>query len=403
VLSPHPAAAAQPLRFRERQLGSHRARWLASVDEAYAEMARLIGAATRAVRLETYLMREAGPATELRELLLHACARGVKVQILIDAFGSEDLPADFLQPLRVAGAAVAVFNPQRWLRRSFRDHRKLLTCDGEHAVIGGFNIGPEYAGDGVSRGWCDTGLAVSGPIVATLERSFDAMFGLAPFLPGCLRRFRKSVRQPRRARHLADAGTAPAAAVSLLRIGPGLPRGQLARAVRHDLRSAHDVAITSAYFLPSLRLCRLLYRVARGTGRVRLLLAGRTDVPIARLAAERFYGRLMRRRVQILEYQPQVLHAKLLVLDDIVYVGSANLDRRSLRINYELLLRLDWPELAADARQWFETALEQAMAVDWQRWRTARSPWRRLLSYLAYLLLARVDPYVARRGLRAIS
>ncbi len=113
-----------------------------------------------------------------------------------------------------------------------------------------------------------------------------------------------------------------------------------------------DVAIASAYFLPSRGLRRLLYAVARH-GKVRLLLAGRSDVPIARLAAERLYGRLLSRRVRIFEYQPQILHAKLVIVDDVAYVGSANLDRRSLHINYELLLRFEWPELVTDARRWF--------------------------------------------------
>jgi cardiolipin synthase len=146
-----------------------------------------------------------------------------------------------------------------------------------------------------------------------------------------------------------------------------------------------------------------MYRVRQRGGRVRVLLAGRSDVPLAQRAAEQLYARLLRRGVELFEYQPQILHAKLLIMDDTVFVGSCNLDRRSLHINYELLLRLQWPELAADARAWLEHALAHSRPIDLASWATGRTWPRRLWSWLAYLLLARVDPLVARRRFRAIS
>jgi cardiolipin synthase A/B len=188
----------------------------------------------------------------------------------------------------------------------------------------------------------------------------------------------------------------------MLLAGPGTHGRLLRHQLAHDLRHAQDVGIASAYFLPSRGLRRVLYQAAR-RGAVRLLLAGQTDVPLARLAAERYYGRLLARHVQIFEYQPQILHAKLVLADNVAYVGSANLDWRSLHINYELLLRFEWPELVADARQWFEQALTAAQALDRQQLRARRGMWRRLASFLAYFLLARLDALVARRGFRTIS
>ncbi len=377
--------------YAEHRRGAYTARWLATIDEAYVEMERRIDAATRSVRLETYLLREAGPATRLREALLRARAHGVEVRMLVDAFGAEGVRREFFAPLRAAGVAIKVFNPQRWLRRSFRNHRKLLACDGEHAVLGGFNIAPEYAGDGVTHGWCDTAVYVGGPVVSQLEASFDAMCRLAPFTPHAMHRFRRALRRGVAAALPSDAP------VQLLLAGPGT-RGRLLRhRLGHDLVRARDVLIASAYFLPSRGLRRLLYGAA-ARGAVRLLLAGHSDVPLARLAAEHFYGRLLARHVKIFEYQPQILHAKLVIADDIAYVGSANLDRRSLHINYELLLRFAWPELVADARHWYAQALTAAQSLDRAHWKARRGPWRRVLSFLSYWLLARLDPLVARRG-----
>jgi cardiolipin synthase len=397
--------AASPT-FPERVLGEHRARWLATVDEAYGQMQRLIEGAQFKIRCETYLMREEGPAVWLRAALLAARQRQVDVWLLLDAFGSEQVGAAFLQPLRDAGVQVGIFNPKRLLRLSFRNHRKLLAVDGASAIVGGFNIAPEYAGDGVNQGWCDTGVCVSGPIVLELEHSFDALWHLAPFTPAAIRAWgdvvsRVPAHKSSTARSTSTAGQA--APVSLLVSGPALHRNALRRSLRFDLSRAHDVAIASAYFLPSSRVRRMMYRVMERGGRVRILLAGRSDVPLAQRAAEYLYARLLQRRVQLLDYQPQILHAKLLVMDDTVYVGSCNLDRRSLHINFELLLRLKWPQLATDARQWYEQALlhaQQLHLVSFVKSRTIRG---RLWSWLAYMLLSRLDPLIARRRFRAIS
>jgi cardiolipin synthase len=397
---------AQAPRFPERVLGEHRARWLATVDEAYGEMQRLIAGSQRQVRVETYLMREDGPAGWLRDALLAARARNVDVWLLIDAFGSEQVREPFLQPLREAGVHVGIFNPKRLLRLSFRNHRKLLAVDGEQAIVGGFNIGPEYAGDGVSTGWCDTGVLVAGPLVLELEHSFDVMWHLAPFSPAAIRAYRRAVaRAPvlRTAHGQPVHRSATPPPVTLLISGPGMRRGVLRWRLRSDLKRARDVAIASAYFLPSSLTRGSMYRVIGRGGRVRVLLAGRSDVPLAQRAAEWLYSRLLRRRVALFEYQPQILHAKLLIMDDIVFVGSCNLDRRSLHINYELLLRLQWPELAGDARAWMEQALAQSRPIELAPWTAGRTWARKLWSWLAYLLLARVDPLVARRRFRALS
>lgn len=399
LASPGPA-------FAERVLGEHRARWLGTVDDAYVEMRRLIDGARFQIRCETYLMREDGPAQWLRESLLAARGRNVDVWLLIDAFGSEQVGDAFLQPLRAAGVHVAIFNPKRLLRLSFRNHRKLLAVDGDSAVVGGFNIAPEYAGDGVSHGWCDTGVRISGPIVLELERSFDALWHLAPFTPAALRAWRRAEVLSRRAgitTGLAMKRIASPPPVSLLLGGPAVHRSVLRRSLRLQLGRARDVCIASAYFLPSSRVRRMMYRALERGGRLRVLLAGRSDVPLAQRAAEHLYARLMRRGVRLFEYQPQVLHAKLLVMDDTVFVGSCNLDRRSLHINFELLLRLEWPELAADARQWYDSALAHARALQPRQWSAGRGFARRVGSWLAYMLLSRVDPLIARRRFRAIS
>jgi len=382
-------------------LGEHRARWLPDGDAAYAAMSALIDGARQRVCLESYLVRSAtadagaapDPAGRLLAALLRARTRGVPVQVLYDAFGSEGLPADFFAPLLAAGGEVRVFSAARRLRLSCRDHRKLLVCDGRLAIVGGINIAPEYAGDGVTRGWCDLALQIEGPVVAALAASFAAMYALAPVNAAAIREFRR----------LASGLSAPPGAVRLLTSGPGWPRGRLRHVLRADLRRARDVQCMAAYFLPPAGIRRALRRVRQRGGSVTLLLGALSDVPVARYATEHLYARILVGGARLFEYQPQVLHAKLLVMDDVVYVGSCNLDRRSLNINYELLLRLEWPELAGQARALFAAALAHSRVVPADQWRARRHWWERWRSRIAYWLLTRVDPLLARRPLRPLT
>jgi cardiolipin synthase len=127
-----------------------------------------------------------------------------------------------------------------------------------------------------------------------------------------------------------------------------------------------------------------------------VLLAGKSDVRLMQLAARPLYRWLLNSGVEIWEYQPQVLHAKLIIVDNIVFVGSSNLDPRSLRINFEIMLRIDNAALAAAARQQFEKDLaERAIRITHAALKRDRSWWEHPLQRLAYWLFARLDSEVA--------
>ena len=175
------------------------------------------------------------------------------------------------------------------------------------------------------------------------------------------------------------------------------------RALGEDLARAKSVKIITAYFLPTWRIRRELLRIARQGGSVQLILAGQSDVPLARLASQRLYRSFLQAGVTIYEYQPQILHAKLFLIDHIVYVGSANLDTRSLTINHELLVRLPDEKLAYEGSRIFQEDLAHSRKVEWPAWQSSRSLWQRVKERWAYFILARVDPYFARRQLRQLK
>jgi cardiolipin synthase len=296
------------------------------------------------------------------------------------------LPSAFWNPLRQVGGEVRQFNPQILNRFGIRNHRKLLVCDERVAFVGGFNIASEYEGDGVTCGWCDLGLKIEGPLAGELAASFVEMFARADVRYDRLTLLRKSTAKR----------TVLAPHEQLLLSGPGRGRSPIKRALQRDFAQARHVQIIIAYFLPTWRIRRAIEQVARRGGSVQLILAGKSDVALSQLAGQSLYRRFLKAGVEIHEYQPQILHAKLIIVDGVVYVGSSNLDQRSLNINYELMIRFENEAMAAQARELFANSLKHCRHISREDWRKSRTLWRRFKQRWAYFLLVRMDPYIAR-------
>ena len=356
-------------------------------------MLAAISSAQRSIKLEMYIYSSGLLGQLFRDALVAAANRGVRVQTLIDSVGSVTLLDSFWEPLRKAKGEVRWFNPLSLRRFNIRNHRKLLVCEQTVALIGGFNIAHEWEGDGITRGWADLGLHIRGPLVGELAASFDDIFARADF------KHKRFVRLHKRPGKPASSGRGG----ELLLSGPGRGVSPIKLALRWDLSKARTAQIIAAYFLPPLRLRRALMRVALRGGRVQLILPGKSDVPLMQLAARSLYQRLLRAGVEIYEYQPQILHTKLIIANDVVYAGSSNLDTRSLNINYELAVRLKDPNRSDEAREIFAGYLAHSRQIQLQSWRKSRTFWNKLKERWAYFFFARLDPYVARWQLKKMQ
>jgi cardiolipin synthase len=370
-------------------------KWLCTGGEMFPAMLDALHAAQKSIRLETYIYADGKLGRQILDALIAAAQRGVQVRVLLDDAGSWFLPHNFFHLLAAASAEVHRFNPLHLWRFGVRNHRKLLVCDDRTAFVGGFNISDEYDGDGLTRGWFDIGVRLENPaLVETLAASFDELFALTQSHRKLLARWRAFKRRRKSPKNPAG---------ELLLTHPGRGASHFQNALHHDLAAARDVRIISAYFLPTRRLRRDLIRVARRGGRVQLILAGKSDVFVSQLAARSFYPRLLKAGVEVYEYQPQVLHAKMILCDGAAYIGSSNLDIRSLNLNYELMLRLADKTTAAAAGEIFERALKNCRKIELAEWRQSQTFWQRWQSHWAHFLLARIDPFVALRQFRAMK
>jgi cardiolipin synthase len=357
-------------------------------------MLALIDAAHVSIRCETYIWTADAVGNRFLAALTRAAARGVRVHVLVDGGGSPTLAQTYWHALAAAGGRAHFFNPLTFRHFSLRSHRKLLLVDDATAVTGGFNISHVYEGDGVTAGWRDFGIELSDPAALhQFAASFDHLFTHHLALLFLRRRWKN--RTLLRPAYYRLPGP-------VLFSGPRLLRNPFSRRLLAALRHARHVRIISAYFAPSFRLRRALRAVALRGGTVELLLAGKSDVPLAQRAARSIYGPLLKAGVVIWEYQPQILHAKLALVDDHIFVGTANLDARSLAINHELMVHLCEPRLATEARALFAADLlhsQKITLVDWQRTRTWLT---RFHGAIARFILTKVDPWLARRQMRDV-
>lgn len=349
----------------------------------------LIDRATKSLRILFYIYADDAAGRRMLDALTAAARRGVTVRVVIDSFGS-DASSEFFRPLEEAGGSMCWFAP-RWGRHYLlRNHQKLALADAEgpepRAITGGFNVENCYLGDDPADCWRDLGILVEGRAAARLARYFDALdeWVRAP-RPG-LRRLNRII-----ARCSEEEGK-----LRWLIGGPSRRLSPWARAVRSDLRRARRIDIVAGYFTPSPTMLRRLDRAGREGRKVRVITASKSDNHVTVAAARFTYAGLLRKGVRVFEYLPVKLHTKLYAADDAVHVGSANFDMRSLFVNLELMLRVEDAAFARHVRTYVDGEIAQSDEITPEDYRARTGSLTRARQFLAYLLVAVVDPSVSR-------
>lgn len=290
-----------------------------------------------------------------RDALAERARAGVEVRAIFDDLGSPRASRRFLRPIREAGGQCEAFLPTRlYLGRwspNFRNHRKLLVVDGKTAFAGGINIGNEYA----SAGWRDFMVKMNGPVVDQLQEVFvdDWFFASGHSLA-----------------HESYFGQASAIATdhpesalcNVVASGPDTDNHETLDAFFIAINGAREqVTLMTPYFVPD-RTILMSLRALRIRGvEVRLLLPGKLDHPIVKWAAESYYHELLRLGVRIFEYQGGMLHGKAMSVDDnLAFIGSANLDQRSFRLNFEASVFVQSTAFSARLKKVFEETQDQS-------------------------------------------
>lgn len=342
----------------------------------FPSMLESISKAEKLVCLEMYLIQSSKLANQFIDALTAASKRGVDVRLLLDAFGSLGLAKSDLRRLRDAGAEVRFYNLLRWkppLRNFARDHRKLLAIDGEVAYVGGVGITDDFLDTKrPERSRRETLIRVSGPVVQDWMGLFAETWAEEDGKP-----------LPKvAASSFADPDAYQARLVYSHRLSPQeVKRSMLSEASKVRKR----LWFATAYFLPSWTIRRAFRQAATHGVDVRLLLPGKTDHPSVRYAGRRYYMRLLRAGVRIYEYNERFMHAKTVLCDDWVSIGSCNFDHWELRWNLEANQEIRDPRFASQVAEMLEEDFSRSVEIDYESW-MRRSRHDRFLEWLAGLI-----------------
>ncbi|MGD2063690.1 MAG: cardiolipin synthase [Nitrospirota bacterium] len=331
----------------------NRVRPLFNGEEAYPEMLAAIESATRSVYLMTYILENNRTGRRLLDALEAAQRRGTVVRLLLDGFGDwYSLPRSSGRARR-RGIHVKRFLPPRLvpptLRVNLRNHRKVLVVDGELGFTGGMNIGDRHLA--AERGCQDVHFAITGPVVRELERLFAADWRFAAGEE-------IAIRDDERAAH----GDARCGVIST---GPDDDLDKLVTVLVGAISAArHTIHWVTPYFLPPREVIAALQAAALKGVRVRVVLPARSNLPFVHWATRNMLWELLQRGVEVYYQPPPFAHTKLFMVDgEYLQVGSANVDPRSLRLNFEMALEVFDRPLVASLTRRVERLIEGSRSV----------------------------------------
>lgn len=354
----------------------------------YESELRAIQAARQSIHIEAYIFHPSAVADRFIQALEQKALAGVAVRLVIDAIGSMMTSEAYFAQLRKAGGQVMWYQPirLRTLKRfNNRTHRELMVIDGEVGFIGGAGVAAWWdIGDAKGPAWRDTMVCVTGPLAVALQTSFvenwlesaGEVLAITQDFPSCLARTEP---QP----------SVPLEYGLVVNSSPTAGKATRARMLFQLLIASarQSIRINSPYFLPDRSVLRELAAAVRRGVAVDVILPGHlNNHPIARRASRRRYGALLDAGVRLHEYQPSMIHAKILIVDQIwSLVGSTNFDNRSFGLNDEVNLAVQGHTLARRLEIDFAADMAQCQQVTMEEWKR-RGMSERVLAALGVLL-----------------
>ncbi|MGW5010128.1 phospholipase D-like domain-containing protein [Streptomyces parvulus] len=333
-------------------------------DEIFPAMLDAIRSAEHTVDMMTFVYWKGDIAREFAHALAERARAGVRVRLLLDGFGSRLIDSDLLAEMDRVGVQVAWFRKPAHLsplKQNHRCHRKVLVVDEQVAFTGGVGIAEEWCGDARNPGeWRDTHVQVRGPAVDGIAAAFAQNWA------ECHEELFDD--RDRFAEHSPHGD----AVVQVVRGSASFGWQDMQTLIRVMIESAEEhFRLTTAYFSPDAYFIELLCAAARRGVEVEIMLPGpHTDKRVCQLAGQHYYEDLLACGVKIYEYQPTMMHAKVITVDrTAALVGSTNFNRRSLDHDEEVMLAVLDAGFTATLDEHFEADKKAAEPIRKRAWK----------------------------------
>ena len=345
---------------------------------------QLLEEAKEEVHFQTYIFKEDETGHSMADALIRTAQSGVRVYLLADAYGSNDLAKETIRRMRQAGIVVRLFGPLLSRGRFHigrRMHQKITLIDRRIALIGGINISNNYSGQ-KEKEWLDFGVLVEGDIIPSLVNiTLNTWLGMS--MQNLRRRWRREQR--------VEAQRTVVRTVQMKALENDALRGkyQCVASYLHLINSAEDtIDIVGGYFLPGGRGRRALKRAIRRGVKIRLVLASKSDVGLMHRGMLYLYDWLLRNRISIHEYLPANVHGKAIVVDKkLVSIGSYDLNNLSTYSNIELNLEIDDAPFAKNLYEKIDTIIRTQCKTITLTELDKRSIGQRFANWLSYRMV----------------
>lgn len=328
-------------------------------EQKFTQLLEDIRCAKHHIHLGYYIYMPDKIGNEILEALISKAKKGIKVRLLYDAMGGRTIPKHFFDELKSAGGKVAVFFPSKIphfnIRINYRNHRKIAVFDGKVGYVGGFNIGDEYLGRSKKFGyWRDTHLRICGDAVDSLQKRFllDWRYASDEEI-----HFQKKYFQVK-----DGCGTT---GIQIVSSGPDAEEQQIKNGYLKMIQSAEKfIYIQSPYFIPDDSIIESL-RIASLSGvDVRIMIPNMPDHPFVYWGTYSYVGDLIKSGVRSYKYNKGFLHAKTIVVDgEIASVGTANMDIRSYKLNFEVNAFIYNHKVAGDLERIFNEDIKECEEI----------------------------------------
>ncbi|MEN1972561.1 phospholipase D-like domain-containing protein [Luteimonas sp. MJ204] len=332
-------------------------------DEIFPAMLAAIASAQETITFETYIYWSGDIGQRFADALAERARAGVAVHLLVDWVGSIKMDDEMLQQMKDDGVEVERYRPLHWYnlgRMNNRTHRKLLVIDGRVGFTGGVGIADQWTGHAQDPDhWREAHFRIDGPAVAQMQSAFNDNW---------IKTTGTLLNGPAYFPELESAGDM--AAHLFIASPAGGSESMHLMYLSAIAASDHTIDLTASYFVPDELINKALIAARKRGVRVRVLLPGEhIDSEAVRLSSKAGWGELLEAGIEIHEYQPTMLHVKLLIVDsELVSLGSTNFDIRSFRLNDEASLNVYNREFAARMTEVFEKDMKDAKQYSYEMW-----------------------------------
>lgn len=349
-------------------------RLIKSGDEFFSETLSLLRSANESLVFNMYILDPDRSGIEVLQALCAASERGVKTEVMLDSIGSAELPSEWVNRLRSAGVSFRFFGKvfsSELINPGRRLHHKIMVADNKRMIIGGINIAEKYHGRDGEPAWLDYAVIHEGQAAQVAAHWCHRLYG---------RKFQRISVFPPLPSQLE---------VRLLRNDAFRNKYQILRAYRKAMKTAAtEVIVVSPYFMPGIRMLRVLMGAAKRGVKVRLLLAGKSDIPVFYEASAYLYPMMLSAGIEIYEWHASVMHAKVAIVDrKWSTVGSFNLNNLSALMSIEANLEITNHVFCENLHTELSSLLKQAQKIQAGEWMQKLSLRKKIQNFMSYYLL----------------